>query len=344
MGALTFSFVSTAHAAYMSPISDLITTSQPGGAASHIIIFRVHNAVPASGTIRITPENAYTIPAGFDFNDVDLAVSTGGPYADRELAAVQSAIEDGVIVSGNTLRIRLNTNDAIPANAMVRLVLGTGATHQIAGDTDLTNPITPGSYRVDVNTENSGTPIDEAKTIIAIVSPVTTTLTVPYLAPFIFNAFPTGTIAAGTNIVELSLETDKSSTCRYATSSGITYGSMTHTFDSIAGLLFYTNVTGLADGSSYTFYVRCSDQNGLVNLDDFPITFALAATPPINSSDGNTPDTGQSNASGGSGGSGGSGPFAGGSAILFQSTVTISGKAPANSSVSLLRDGKLTRA
>ncbi len=331
----------TVHAGYMSPMSDLISTSKPSTAASHIFIFKVTNSIPASGSITITPENAFSIPVGFGFSDVDLAVSSGGPYAERNLAASASAASDGVFaVSGSTgsITITLNSSSGIAAGSMVRIVLGTAASHQTAGSMSPINPVSAGSYRIRIDTANGPSHIDDAKAMIAIVQPVTTELVVPYLAPIISNGYPSGQLPAGSALVELSIQTDKPSRCRYSTTPGVDYDDMTNTFSNIGNLVFYTVVSGHIDGGSYAYYVRCSDFGNLVNLDDYIISFSLATTPTVTSSDGNTPSGGS--ATGGSGGSGGSGPFAGGSALLFLSNVTLSGKAPPGTTVTVLRDGK----
>jgi hypothetical protein len=153
----------SAHAAYMSPISDLFSTSEPSVAASHIITFTVTNAIPASGTIRITPESAFSIPSGFDFTDVDVAVSSGGPYVERDLAATAGASADGVFVvsgSSGSITITLSSGSGIAGGSSIRVILGTNATHQTAGDVSPINPATPGSYRVRVETTNGVSIID----------------------------------------------------------------------------------------------------------------------------------------------------------------------------------------
>jgi hypothetical protein len=74
----------------------------------------------------------------------------------------------------------------------------------------------------------------------------------------------------------LQLTTDESATCRYATTAGIAYGSMPATFSSTGGTAHSTIVTGLADGGTYSYYVRCQDASGNANPDDFVITFSVA--------------------------------------------------------------------
>ncbi|MBP9757557.1 MAG: hypothetical protein KBD06_03075 [Candidatus Pacebacteria bacterium] len=338
------SFWTPVEAAYMSPISDLIVSSQPSTSTPHILTFTVTNAIPPSGTITITPESAFSIPVSFGSDDVDLAVSSGGPYVERDLAAAAGAAVDGVsVVSGSagSVTLTLNSTTGISAGDLVRVVLGTAATHQTAGSVSPINPASPGSYRIRVETGNGVSMIDVAKAMIVVILPVTLGVQVNENFPIISNALPTGTIPAGSNFIELSFQTDVAATCRYATSTGIAYASMSNSFTNIAGLLHYRVVSGHDDGATYHYYIRCRDTFGATATSDYDLSFSLASTPTITSSDGNTPGVASTGAGGGAGGSGGSGPFAGGSALLFLSNVTISGKAPPGTAVTMLRDGKI---
>ena len=91
---------------------------------------------------------------------------------------------------------------------------------------------------------------------------------------------PTGTLPAGTTQATLSLVTDEAATCRYATTRGVVYSAMAGTFTTTGGTSHATTVGSLADGGSYTFYVRCQDGPGNVNTDDFTIAFSVASPPP----------------------------------------------------------------
>ncbi len=344
---IALSSAQVAHASYMSPISDLIGDSAPNASTPHIITFTVTNAIPAGGTITITPEGAFSLPVSFDFTDVDLAVSNGGPYVDRDLAAAASGSEDGVsIVSGTSgsITIRLSSGSGIAGGSLIRVILGTNATYQTTGDVNPINPTTPASYRIRVETSNGGAPIDFAKAMIVVVRPVTLTLITNDNAPIVSNALPSGTVPGGSAVIELSFQTNVIATCRYATSSGVSYASMTHNFSSVGGQLFYTVVSGHADATGYSYFIRCRDQFGATAQSDYELSFAVGTVPSITVSDGNTPGGGSETHTGGSGGSGGAGSFAGGSALLFQSSVTISGSAPANSSVTILKDGTQQKA
>jgi glucose/arabinose dehydrogenase/subtilisin family serine protease len=92
------------------------------------------------------------------------------------------------------------------------------------------------------------------------------------------NGQPTGTLPAGTTTTTTSLSTNESATCRYATTAGVTYGAMTSSFSTTSGTLHSTTLTGLTNGTTYTYYVRCQDPAGNANTDDFVITFSVAST------------------------------------------------------------------
>jgi hypothetical protein len=330
------------HAASISPVSDLIVKSQPGTSTPHIISFKATNGVPSGGIIRITPEDfAFSVPGALDHTDIDLLVSSGGPYAQRDVGAVPGVALDGVsTVSGygGSITITLGTTP-IGANDLVRILVGSNATHQSVGDVSPINATTVGSYRIRIETESAGSIIDNGKAMIVILQPVGVSAAVEASDPVRSNGLPSGTIAAGSATIEISLRTDKSSTCRYATSSSIAYNDMTATMSNVSGLLHYRVISGHVDSTSYTYYVRCADTlYNIQNTTDYPIAFALGAVPSVTSSDGNTPGSGFSTP--GVGGSGGSGPFPNGSAVLFKATVAITGKAPANTTVTILRDGK----
>jgi glucose/arabinose dehydrogenase/chitodextrinase len=102
------------------------------------------------------------------------------------------------------------------------------------------------------------------------------------------NGLPTGVLAAGTTQATLSLATDEAATCRYGTTPGVAYASLPESFSTTGGTAHSTTVTGLANGQSYAFHVRCQDSAGNANPDDFTIGFSVATpadtTPPQRSS------------------------------------------------------------
>ena len=100
------------------------------------------------------------------------------------------------------------------------------------------------------------------------------TFTIDTIPPVRSNGAPSGTLAAGTTSAILSLSTNEAATCAYALSD-IGYASMSP-FGSTGGLLHTTPVTGLTNGQSYGYYVRCRDAVGNVNTNSFVISFSLS--------------------------------------------------------------------
>lgn len=89
---------------------------------------------------------------------------------------------------------------------------------------------------------------------------------------------PSGALAAGTTSTAISLVTDEAATCRYSTSSGTAYASMTNDFSSSYSMSHSATVSGLTNGSSYTYYVRCIDGTGNANTTDSTISFSVASS------------------------------------------------------------------
>jgi hypothetical protein len=98
------------------------------------------------------------------------------------------------------------------------------------------------------------------------------------------NGQPTGTLPAGTTQTTLSLSTNESATCRYGSTPGVAYASLPNVFATTGGTTHSTVVSGLTNGASYSFYVRCQDAASNPNTNDLAITFSVAtpadSTPP----------------------------------------------------------------
>ena len=318
-------------------VSDLISTSAPIAAATEIFTFTVTHAIPPSGEIVITPEaGAFMIPQALDFSDVGLTVTQGGVSFDRPIAAIADATNDGVRVtsgSDGSIIITLNSTTGINAGASIQASIGT----QGAG-ISIINPAYVRSYRLSIATKDAlFAPLDSGTAMIAVVDPVALILPTDVLRPTLFNGLPSGEIAAGNPTIELSLQTLDTATCRYASSSGVSYGAMPGSFTTSDGLSFYTALSGFQDGASSTFYVRCINLLGNPSDSDFPISFYLDPTPSVLTSG----DGSNAGAEPGLGylGPGGVGNIPNGSAYLYLSSVTLSGWTMPLSTVTILTDG-----
>jgi hypothetical protein len=111
----------------------------------------------------------------------------------------------------------------------------------------------------------------------------TDTITVTYTPsdttpPVRSSGSPTSTLTAGTTSTTLSLTTSESATCRYSTNAGVAYSSMTGTFTTTGSTSHSRTLTGLSNGNSYTYNIRCQDSAGNQNTDDYAISFSIAQT------------------------------------------------------------------
>jgi hypothetical protein len=97
------------------------------------------------------------------------------------------------------------------------------------------------------------------------------------IPPVRSNGAPTGTLAAGTTQTSLSLVTDENATCRHSQTANTAYASMTNTFTTTGGSSHSTMVSGLSNGQSYTYYVRCQDGAGNANTSDYSVSFTVAS-------------------------------------------------------------------
>jgi hypothetical protein len=95
-------------------------------------------------------------------------------------------------------------------------------------------------------------------------------------APVRSGGSPSAALAAGTTSTAISLLTNEAATCRYSLSASTAFGGMVGTFSATGGTSHSAIVSGLQNGNSYRYYVRCSDVVGNVNGDDFVIGFSVA--------------------------------------------------------------------
>ncbi len=98
----------------------------------------------------------------------------------------------------------------------------------------------------------------------------------PEEPPFRFAGEPSGVVPGGGWQVVLGLETDEAAICRWSREPETSYGTMTETFSATGGRRHTTTFVDPTEGEDYAFLVRCMDNLGRANLDDFQIVFTLA--------------------------------------------------------------------
>ena len=116
------------------------------------------------------------------------------------------------------------------------------------------------------------------QTTSAIVSVTVSNAAPDTTPPVLSNAQPSGVLAAGTTQTTISVSSNENATCRYATTAGTAYASMTNTFSTSGGTAHSTLITGLVGGQSYGRYVRCQDTASNANATDLAISFSVPDT------------------------------------------------------------------
>jgi hypothetical protein len=294
-------------AATISTYSDLISDSAPSAPSNHTVQFTTTVAIPAGGFVRFTPDDGdFNIPTtDFDTDNVALYVNSGSGFVLRTSTTTQSAVDDGVTITTGTsgnVEVTLNSTAGIPANAVIRMLIGSHTDNSTTTDTGITNPPTTGTYAYTI-TAGDGLVNSQVTGRVAMVERVT----IPNIdtretdAPVRFNGAPTGDLTGTTRIVQLSIETNEFARCRYSSASGTPYFSMGTEFSTSFVTVHSANIT-VSTSTTYSFYVRCIDDEGNANLDDYEITFTVLAPP-----EGVPGDGGDDQGEGSGGGTGGTG-------------------------------------
>ncbi|MEM9791272.1 MAG: hypothetical protein AAF842_12810, partial [Planctomycetota bacterium] len=99
--------------------------------------------------------------------------------------------------------------------------------------------------------------------------------------PLRYSGAPDGLQPYGTTAVDLTVQTLQDTRCDVATSPGLDYGEPARTvMNTDSGLAFDTGhslpLSGLVGDTSYSYFVRCENTDGVVNPDDYEITFTVA--------------------------------------------------------------------
>ncbi len=323
---ILFCIYTVVTAATIITFSDRLSNSAPNESSNHTITFTTTVPIPANGFIRFTPDDGdFTIPAAnFDTDNVELYVATSSVFIPRTATTTASALDDGISITSGTsgnIEITLNSSISIPANAQVRILIGSHTANATSSDVGITNPPTTGDFAYDIEA-GDGVTNSFVRGRYAIVDHVTITDidTRETDPPIRFNGAPSGDVSGTTVSVEMSLETNEFARCRYSTASGTPYFSMGNEF-TVGFSAVHSEQIAVASDTPYTFYVRCIDDEGNVNTDDYAISFIVLpypeGTPGDDGSDqgeGEGTGTGTGDADPGDGDPSGSDDSAGGSA------------------------------
>lgn len=110
------------------------------------------------------------------------------------------------------------------------------------------------------------------------------------IPPRIISFYPTGTLPAGTSEIQMTVDIDEPGYCRYSTTPGVEYNSMSKSFSYDKEKLTHTiKLVGLEDNKVYEYYVRCRDTAGNRDTSDTVVRFGIGGV----AFDPSSPSSGQ---------------------------------------------------
>jgi hypothetical protein len=319
----------TAEAVNITEYSDTISDSAPGSNANHTLSFTLGTDISPGSTIEITPPAGFTLAASSSLaeRNVELKVDGVARTSSDSLAPGVDLVEitpgspgfirytlapDSGIVAGSRLELKIGNHTDTANSFSVTFSTSTGTTTTQADIKPFTNSSATGVHEVQVEVYDGGL-VANADFVIFLIDRVRmpsidTTEEIP---PFRFNPAPTSSVGGTTLSVEISLETDEFAFCRYSETEGVAFGSMTNTFSN-SGLIFHSTVVTVAPDTIARYYVRCIDDEGNFNIDDFLIQFTVNEVPTGTSNtegetDGDGTGSGDDGTGDGAGGGGTSG-------------------------------------
>ena len=320
--------------------SNTLSDSGPLQFANHTYRFTPTVSIGAGGYIEFTlPTDFVMVSATTTFAERNVELYING--TPRTASSTASAGVDAVLIdrgAPQSVRYTLAPDAFVTANSQLELRIGnhtsgardaqtlvsttTGTTTIPADVEPIRNASTLGVHEIAMQIVDGGV-VATQDFIVFLNEKVTitgdTTETIP---PFRFNGAPTSTVGGTTLNVEISLETDELAMCRFDTASGTPFAIQPNTFSN-TGFLQHSTVVTVTPDSFQQFFVRCIDDEGNFNIDDYLIAFAVSAQPTGTSNtegtvSGNGTGTGNEGTGSGEGGGGTSGasegqePVAGG--------------------------------
>src|SRR3989344_3454430 len=239
-----------------------------------------------SGTITYDSSSLALQPN--DSNILNIAKSTAASFTVDSTPSVRTSLQpSGTLAAGTAAtNISLTTNEnatckysvtaGVQYDSMPNAFSTTGGTSHSKTVSGLANGTTYSYYVrcADIyGNKNSTDALIEFS--VGNSSPVDTT------SPARTNGQPSGTLAACTAATNISLTTNENATCKYSVTAGVQYDSMPNAFSTTGGTSHSKTVSGLANGTTYSYYVRCADIYGNKNSTDALIEFSVGNSSPV---------------------------------------------------------------
>src|SRR3989338_764813 len=317
---------STLFARNITQYKDTISNSTPMVGSNHTLAFRLGTTISPGSYIEVTPPSGFEVIGTSTFaaeRNVELYVNGVPRTSGDTLSAGMDLVEifpgtpgmirytlntSSGISEGANLELRIGNNTSKALEFSVEFSTSTGTTTTEADIKPIINDTSIGTKEVLVEIYDGGL-VAEAGFLIALVEqigvgPADTREKIPL---YLFNGAPSSTVTGVTLNVELFLETDELAICKYDLVPDTSYQTMPNTFTG-TGLIYHTVVVAVTPDTQQTFYVRCIDDEGNFNPDDYIITFFVSAIPTGESNtEGNVDGDGTGSGNDGSGDGSGSG-------------------------------------
>lgn len=238
----------------------------PSTSYSYFVVVRDTVGNPAnSNTISVlTPPPPDTTPPTFTFSSPAATLSSG----------TTSALLAGS--TNETATCRYSTTSGLVFTSMTLFSVTGGLSHSqsISGLTDGTIY----TYYVKCRDSAANTNAADFSYMFQVSSPAP-----DMTPPVISGGSPTGVLGAGTTTAIMSVITNENAYCRYNQGSDLVYGSMPNVFSVTGATAHSVSLTGLANGTSYVYFVRCQDNPaGNENGAGYAITFSVATPANVN--------------------------------------------------------------
>src|SRR3989344_963005 len=226
----------------------------------------------ADGSLALTTDiDGQTRTGSWDIGSDEQGASSGG---DTQAPSIPSGLAaSGITASSLTLNWTASTDNVGVRNYIIyrngspiATVAHPATTYP---DTGLSSNT---SYTYTVAADDVAGNVSAQSTSVLVTTQAGSDTTPPVRS----NGAPSGNLSAGTTQTTISLDTNEIATCKYGTVAGTAYASLPNTFSTTNAIAHSQLITGLTNGTSYTYYVRCQDAGTNVNPDDFIISFSVS--------------------------------------------------------------------
>ncbi|MBI2033461.1 MAG: hypothetical protein HYT10_03315, partial [Candidatus Levybacteria bacterium] len=201
-------------------------------------------------------------------NDTPPSRSNGSPTGALPFGTTSAALS---LNTNENAICKYDTAAGVSYSSMANTFSTTGGTSHSANINGLTDGNTYNYYVRCIDEANNANTNDYAISF-SVDNPPPPDTTPPVRS----DGAPTGFLSPGTTQATLGVTTNENAVCKYSTVANTAYSSMTDTFSTTGTTNHSTSISGLSDGNTYNYYVRCEDGANNINEDDYSISFSIS--------------------------------------------------------------------